>query len=130
MKRKSEAWKVNNVINLTLLDCIDDSYFNDSLGQKNSDLLEQFAHIHQFRMLWLNQNAPELFVEFATVFPEHARKSNLMEALRNSGEAMTKMIEMTFEDGRVNGFNSPGDFLNYIISCESVYRNKIVMMLM
>ena len=130
MKRQSEAWKVNNVINLTLLDCIDDAYFNDSLGQKNSELLEQFAHMHQFRLLWLSQNAPDLFAQYASSLPEPARKPNLMEALRSSGEAVTRMIEMKFREGRVRGFSSPEDFLNYLVSCESVYRNRIVLMLM
>jgi hypothetical protein len=130
MKRKSEAWKVNNMINLTLLDCIDDSYFNDSLGLQSSELLEQFSHIHQFRLLWLNQNAPDLCAEFRTSFTDQTKRTTLMEALRSSGEAMTKMIEMKFQEGRVAGFNSPGDFLNYIVSCESVYRNRIVLMLM
>lgn len=130
MKRQSEAWKVNNMINLTLLECIDDSYFNDSLTQRNSELLEQFTHMHQFRLLWLSQNAPDLFSEYASSLPESARKPNIMEALRTSGEGMTKMIEKQFQEGRVTGFNSPADFLNYIVSCESVYRNKIVLMLM
>lgn len=130
MKKQSEAWKVNNVINLTLLDCIDDAYFNDKLGQSNSELLEQFAHIHQFRLLWLSQTAPDLFAQFASSLPEAAKKPNLMEALRTSGEAMTQMIEKKFEEGRVTGFQSPLDFLNYIVSCESVYRNKIMLMLM
>jgi uncharacterized damage-inducible protein DinB len=128
MKRFIETWKVNNFINLALLECIDDDHFNDQSSQRNDKLMEQFAHMYHVRMLWLDQNTPELVTELARVFPQRLHKQSLLDALSKSGAAMTKMIEKKFTEGKINGFKTPIEFLNYIVSYESQSRNKIVLM--
>lgn len=96
---------------------------------KNDKLMEQFAHMHQVRMLWLGQNNPELAVELTEAFPQRFHKQSLLDALSKSGEAMTKMIEKKFNEGRIVGFKTPIEFLNYIVSYESQSRNRIVLMI-
>lgn len=129
MERFIETWKVNNFINLALLECIEEDYFNEQSLQKNERLMEQFLHMHQVRMLWLGQNNPELIVELAGTFPQRFHKRSLLEALSKSGEAMTRMIEIKFKEGKISGFKTPIEFLNYIVSYESQSRNKIVLMI-
>jgi uncharacterized damage-inducible protein DinB len=129
MKRFIETWKVNNFINLALLECIDDDHFNDMSSHRNDKLMEQFAHMYQVRMLWLDQNTPELATELAGSFPQRFHKQSLLDALSKSGAAMTKMIEKKFTEGKISGFKTPIEFLNYIVSYESQSRNKIVLMI-
>lgn len=129
MKRFIETWKVNNFISLALLECIEEDHFNEQSLQKNERMIEQFMHMHQVRMLWLGQNNPELVVELAGAFPQRFHKQGLLDALSKSGEAMTKMIETKFKEGKINGFKTPIEFLNYIVSYESQSRNKIVLMI-
>jgi hypothetical protein len=127
MKRYIETWKANNLINLALLESIHADCFNELVLQKR--LMNEFAHIHRVRMLWLQQNTPELFTELNDSFPPEFHKQSLLDALSKSGEAMTKMIEQKFEEGRVKGFATPGAFLNYIVSQESQCRNEILLMI-
>jgi uncharacterized damage-inducible protein DinB len=129
MKRFIETWKVNNFINLALLERIEDDYFEELPLQKNERLIDEFAHMHRVRMLWLHQNTPELFADVSDTFPPQFHKRGLLDALRKSGEAMTRMIERKLTEGRINGFKTPIEFLNYIVSCESQSRNKIVLMI-
>jgi hypothetical protein len=127
MKRYIETWRANNLINLALLESIRVDCFNELVLQKR--LMNEFVHMHRVRMLWLQQNTPELFSDLNDAFPSEFHKQSLLDALNKSGEAMAKMIEQKFEEGRVKGFATPGAFLSYIVSHESQSRNEILLMI-
>ena len=54
-----ETWKINNRINLYLLDGIADEHLADVLASKGRDVGKQFAHIHNVRLMWLKASLPE-----------------------------------------------------------------------
>jgi len=55
-----ETWEIHNRINLYLLDSILDDYLADTASSKGRNVGEQFAHIHNVRLLWITAAKPEL----------------------------------------------------------------------
>ncbi len=55
-----ETWEIHNRINLYLLDSIAPDALKGIALSKGRNIAEQFAHIHNVRLMWLNQAAPEL----------------------------------------------------------------------
>lgn len=124
-----ETWKVNNHINIALLDCVDEQYFNELNATKRLKLSDEFIHIHNARVLWLKENRSISFSEIQKINNPKLAKEVLRDALVESGEAMALLIEQSLSEGKMNGFKTPIEFVNYIVSYESQNRNKIVMML-
>ena len=63
MKELIETWKINNRINLYLLEAIDENHLEDVSASKGRNVREQFAHMHNVRLMWLKVSSPELFNE-------------------------------------------------------------------
>ena len=53
MNAQIETWCINNRINLYLLNGIDDAHLTDVSGSKGRNVGEQFAHLHNVRLMWL-----------------------------------------------------------------------------
>jgi hypothetical protein len=51
MKELIETWEINNRINLYLLNAIDEKYLTDISVSKGRTVGEQFAHIHNVRLM-------------------------------------------------------------------------------
>jgi len=51
MKELIETWEINNRINLYLLEAIDEAYLKDVSASKGRNVGEQFAHIHNVRLM-------------------------------------------------------------------------------
>ncbi len=55
-----DTWNIHTRINLYLLDAIAPEAFNDVSASKGRSVGEQFAHMHNTRLIWLKSAAPEL----------------------------------------------------------------------
>ena len=55
-----ETWQIHNRINLYLLDTIDAASLATHSASKGRSVGEQFAHVHNVRLMWLKSAAPEL----------------------------------------------------------------------
>ena len=55
-----DTWNIHNRINLYLLDAIDKSSIASHSASKGRSVGEQFAHIHNVRLMWLKSAGPEL----------------------------------------------------------------------
>jgi uncharacterized damage-inducible protein DinB len=55
-----ESWHIHNRINLFLLDAVAEAHLIDTASLKGRTVGEQFAHIHNVRLMWLKAAAPEL----------------------------------------------------------------------
>ena len=60
MKELLETWEINNRINLYLLNSIDEKYLTDISASKGRTVAEQFAHMHNVRLMWLKPAMPGL----------------------------------------------------------------------
>jgi uncharacterized damage-inducible protein DinB len=55
-----ETWKIHDRINRYLLDAIPPEALGSVSASKGRTVAEQFAHVHNVRLMWLGSAAPEL----------------------------------------------------------------------
>jgi uncharacterized damage-inducible protein DinB len=127
-----ETWEIHNRINLYLLDAVGPASLNSLSASKGRNVGEQFAHVHNVRLMWLKAAAPELLKELAKLEKENALdKKQLRKALSDSGVAIRSLLELSLaQGGKVKGFKPHVvAFLGYLISHESHHRGQIALSL-
>jgi uncharacterized damage-inducible protein DinB len=128
----TETWRINNRINLYLLDAILPEHLDSKLLSKGRSAGEQFAHIHNVRLMWIKASLPEALEKSAKIEKENALdKSLLQKSLAESGEMISELLAKAIEEnGRVKGFKPHVTaFLGYLISHESHHRSQIIIAL-
>jgi uncharacterized damage-inducible protein DinB len=131
-KQFLETWEIHNRINLYLLDAIEPAALVSLSASKGRTVGEQFAHIHNVRLMWLKSAAPDLLAGLKKTEKEQAvDKKLLRKSLAGSGEAIKKLLSQSVQDGgRVKGFKPHVTaFLGYLISHESHHRGQIILSL-
>lgn len=127
-----ETWHIHNRVNLYLLDAIPDAALASVSASKGRSVGEQFAHLHDVRLMWLKSAAPEL-LSGLDKFPKGSAtdKANLRQALERSGDAVAELLRRALAaGGKVKGFKPHAvAFLGYLIAHESHHRGHIGLML-
>lgn len=127
-----ETWQIHNRINLYLLDAIDSKHLSTVSASKGRTVAEQFAHLHNVRLMWLKSAAPELLDGLDKIKKEAANDPKLLrQSLEVSGKAMETLLKQSIAaGGKVKGFKPHVvAFLGYIISHESHHRGQIALTL-
>jgi uncharacterized damage-inducible protein DinB len=125
-----DTWEINNQVNLYLLDAIQEDYLTDTLASKGRNVGEQFAHLHQVRMMWLKAASPDLFSKLNKIEKGMLTKNIISEELTNSSRAISSLLHIGFEQGKIKGFKPhPMGFLGYLIAHESHHRGQIILCL-
>lgn len=127
-----ETWAIHDRINLYLLDAIDPQSLGSHSASKGRSVGEQFAHVHNVRLMWLKSAAPELLKGLNKIENEQATdKKFLAKSLSDSGNAIGALLERSLEaGGKVKGFKPhAAAFLGYLISHESHHRGQIALSL-
>src|SRR5438270_6513432 len=121
-KQFLETWEIHNRINLYLLDAIEAAHLKDHSASKGRSVGEQFAHIHNVRLMWLKAAAPDLLKGLAKIEAHQAKDKKLLQnSLSASGRAMNALLSQSVAaGGKVKGFKPHvSAFLGYLISHES-----------
>ena len=131
MKESIETFQIHNRINIYLLDAIDEAHLNDLSSSKGRNVGEQFAHMHNVRLMWLKAAAPELLKGIEKAEKENKiTKKILREALIKSGTAIETLLQQFVATGKIKGFKPHANaFIGYIISHESHHRGQIMLSL-
>ena len=127
-----DTWNIHNRINLYLLDAIDKSSLASHSASKGRSVGEQFAHVHNVRLMWLKSAAPDLLKGQQKIEGEEAHdKTVLKSSLMNSGKAISTLLVNSLEgEGKIKGFKPhAAAFLGYLISHESHHRGQIALSL-
>ena len=127
-----ETWQIHDRINLYLLDAVDPSALDSHSASKGRSVGEQFAHIHNVRLMGLKASAPDLLKGLTKVENDQANDKKLLrKSLVDSGVAIGTLLAKSLEaDGRVKGFKPhAAAFLGYLISHESHHRGQIALTL-
>jgi uncharacterized damage-inducible protein DinB len=126
-----ETWQIHDRINLYLLDAVDAASLATHSASKGRSVGEQFAHVHNVRLMWLKSAAPELLTGLAKIENEQANDKKLLaKSLTDSGKAIGGLLASLEAGGKVRGFKPHATaFLGYLISHESHHRGQIALSL-
>jgi uncharacterized damage-inducible protein DinB len=127
-----ETWQIHDRINLYLLDAVDPASLESHSASKGRSVGEQFAHIHNVRLMWLKASAPDLLKGLTKIEKEQANDKKLLrKSLVDSGVAIGTLLTKSLEaGGKVKGFKPhAAAFLGYLISHESHHRGQIALSL-
>ena len=131
-----EAWGVHSRMVLFLLDYIPSEALPDvPVGMKGRAVGEIFAHVHNVRLMWLEQT-PKL-MEGLEKIPLKTKedkaalsKEKLAANLTASAEAMAKLLQESAEKGKVRSYKrSPATFYSYFLAHEWYHIGEICMTL-
>src|SRR5258705_10825265 len=120
-KQFLETWEIHNRINLYLLDSVEPAALVSLSASKGRTVAEQFAHIHNVRLMWLKSAAPDLLAGLFKIEKEQATDKKLLrKSLAESGKAINSLLGQSLRDGgKVKGFKPHViAFLGYLISHE------------
>ncbi len=130
MNPLSETWHINNRIHLYLLNALQEKQLTATATSKGRTVGEQFAHIHNVRLMWLKASMPELMENVTKLEKDNLTKSSLAENLMQSANAIAQLLEKGIETGKIKGFKPhPEAFLGYLIAHESHHRGQITLSL-
>lgn len=127
-----ETWAIHDRINRYLLEAIPPEALASVSASKGRSVGEHFAHVHNVRLMWLKQSAPELMTGLEKMEKEQASdKGRLLGALESSGAAIASLLGQSIRSGgRVKGFRPHVvGFLGYLVSHESHHRGQIALAL-
>jgi len=127
-----ESWDIHNRINLYLLDSIDAAHLDSISASKGRNVGEQFAHLHNVRLMWLKVAAPDLMKGLEKIEKEASgNKKMVSNALKKSATAIKELLDRAFQsDGKVKNFKPhAAAFFAYLISHESHHRGQILLAL-
>ena len=126
-----DTWNINNRINLYMLEAVPAEALTDVSASRGRNVAEQFAHLHNVRLMWLKPAAPELMEGLEKIEKERAvDKKLLTRSLKESGKAMEALLKKAVTDGKVKGFKPHVTaFLGYILAHESQHRGQIALSL-
>jgi len=128
-KELLESWHIHNSINLYLLQGIEELHLASVSASKGRTVREQFAHIHNVRLMWLKAAAPELLNGLEKLEKESPATNEVLQtALTKSGEAMAQLLATGFASGKIKGFKPhPAAFYSYLVAHESHHRGQIML---
>lgn len=126
-----DTWAINNRINLYLLDAILPEQLDDQLSSKGRNVGNQFAHLHNVRLMWLKASMPDALAKLAKIEKDDPiDKPLLVKSLTDSGDAIAELLSVSCDKGKVKNFKPHVTaFLGYIIAHDAHHRSQAIIAL-
>ncbi|MGD8427481.1 MAG: DinB family protein [Balneolaceae bacterium] len=128
-----ETWRINNRVNLLLLDEIGDNGLYTTLSDRDgSTPAEQFVHLHNVRLWKIDKLGNGMSNKQETLSPKKELDKDLLRyKLIKSSEAIEVILRKGFENGgKIKGYPRGAiTLMGYLISHESHHRGNIMLTL-
>lgn len=124
-----ETWDISNRVTLYMLDAVPDDVLGAKLNGRGRSVGEQFAHLHNVRLMWL-QSADPALMDIGKIEKQAATDRDILTAgLRGSAQAIRRLLENAFaKDGKIRGFKPHATaFAGYLIAHEAHHRGQIAL---
>src|SRR6266542_3149891 len=94
-----EAWRINNRMNLLLIDNVNDEGMQKTLSTRGGRTVYlQLVHVHNVRLGWIEVAAKDIFKKYKTLDKEAAYdKRVLRRSFEESGKAVEEFIEHSWD---------------------------------
>lgn len=128
-----DTWQIHCSKNKILLDNTPDTGMQLTLSSRGGrTVYQQWMHIHNVRLQWLEVCAPDLFKKYKPFSKDSAfDRKLLVKALEDSAQGIAALLDKSWENsGKVKGFvKGVIPLLGYFISHESHHRGNILLTL-
>ena len=124
----AETWAIGARVSRYLLDGVPTTMLGGSPSGKGRTVRDQFAHLHDVRLLWLKAARPDLMDGLEKIGSgSTADHATLAAALSASAAAIERLVtEADAGDGRVKGFKPHVTaFVGYLLSHEAHHRGQV-----
>ena len=124
----ADTWRLNNRVNLILLDSLSQEQLAHAPGPRARSIADQFAHLHNVRILWLEVQAPAAAQSLHKMEKGTATKTGLKDALEASGAAFAGMLDAAERSGKIRSHKRGiYSFFAYAIAHEGHHRGQIIL---
>jgi len=128
-----DTWDINQRMNLLLINNTSDAGMQKTLSTRGGrTIFQQWIHIHNVRMQWLEVCAKDIFVKYEVLNKDMVDdRKVLLKALEESFAGISLLLSRSWDDeGKVKGFKKGIiPLLGYFISHESHHRGNILLTL-
>ncbi len=123
----AEIWRLNNRVNLILLDALSDEQLSLIPSTRARSVADQFAHLHNTRIMWLEVQAPTAAKSLRKIEKGSADKEDLKTSLEASADAVANMLNVAAQSGKIKSFKrGVHAFFAYAIAHEGHHRGQII----
>ena len=122
-----ETWNIAARLNPYMIDAVAPEHWSTK-PTKGKTVEGHFCHIHNVRLMWLKEAAPDLLIGLEKL--ESGSPEAVKLALEASAAAIATMLERAAETNRIKGFKPHRTaYLGYLISHETHHRAQAELIL-
>ena len=121
-----QTWDKHVAMNALLLKNIESQYLRDTSASGGRNVGEQFAHMHNVRMMWLGSQEG---IDGELDAKESLDSGYLLSVLRKSDDLIRTSLQRSLVENKSIGEMSAIRFMGYLIAHESHSRGQIMLAL-
>ncbi|MCH7905463.1 MAG: DinB family protein [Armatimonadetes bacterium] len=124
VEQLNDAWRVNNAVNLELLEMCEDEHFEFKPG-KGKTIRSNWTHIVSVRGHWLKERMQKESAHLKKLDWKTATRKDILSALDVTNDLMQQLFQKMEESDRAGRFDTTVKFFAYCIAHEAHHRSQI-----